>query len=99
MATTAEIRRSKHKCVWCEVQDERTLSGQWFCDSCAEKRRKYQRTYNARAVERYHRNKENGVCAKCGAPLDNETTWCNFCRIKQAEATRRYEGRLRDAQG
>lgn len=40
-----------------------------------------------------------GVCAKCGEPLDNETTWCNFCRIKQAEATRRYEGRLRDAQG
>jgi predicted amidophosphoribosyltransferase len=99
MANRVEIYRQQKRCVKCGKRDERTNQGKWHCEECAAAMREYQRKFNAKRMEQYYRNKENGVCAKCGAPLDNETTWCNFCRIKQAEATRRYEGRLRDAQG
>ena len=99
MANRVEIYRQQKRCAKCGKTDERTLAGRWYCEDCASWQREYQRTFNTRQMERYYKNKRNGVCAKCGGALDNETTWCNFCRIKQAEATRRYEGRLRDAQG
>ena len=85
------IYRAQNRCVKCGEQDDRTISGKWYCDSCAEERRYYQQKYTARSVELYHQRKAAGLCPKCGSKRDNETTWCSFCRAKQAQAGKLFE--------
>lgn len=54
-----EDRKSRHVCVQCQAQDDRTLSGKTLCADCAAKNQ-------ADMAARRERRKSEHLCVRCG---------------------------------
>lgn len=90
--------KDHHICVKCGQAE--AVPNRTKCDVCLEKDRNLHRenwnnvrdVRNIYAKNRRARNKNKGMCAKCGAkPLwGNSTSMCYDCMIVQRNATRRW---------
>ena len=63
MNSTQASRQAQHRCVECNAQDERTMSGKTRCAVCAAR-------LSERVKERYKLRLQDGLCPDCGEPLD-----------------------------
>lgn len=86
-------RVNEHRCANCGKQDERTLQGRVYCQSCYEKRkaRRAKPTPEQREMERqnkrdwYNLCKSHQMCVRCGTKdkrTVNGHTTCVMCAAK-----------------
>lgn len=80
--------KNRKKCVVCQRQDERTLSGKIRCKECDVIHRKRIQKYKAE-------RKANGLCVYCGKPAVNGTVRCEKHRQDMIDYHNRRKQRTR----
>ena len=100
-------RHEHHLCVRCKGQDAFTLAGRYLCADCTEKKRTYRSEYYAKnrkalitdAIQRKQERNREGLCSKCGAPLDRDGRWCANCCKSERVRKQKKRGPQRGTDG
>lgn len=85
MNSTQASRQAQQRCVECNAQDERTLSGKTRCAVCAAR-------LSDRVKEKYKLRLKEGLCPSCGAPTDRPgRKLCSVCAEKNKKNYQKFK--------
>ena len=94
---TRAWRREHHICTHCGKRD--AAYGFVQCPECQQKLADYQEQYRERKVicdrQRREERRKNGLCPKCGKPIDGTHALCESCHKKKRIRDRRRQIRMR----